>query len=78
MAVIEISLKVNGYDVLRARRRADTMRRAGVNAIPMVIGEEWATPASKLLAEQNAVEWMLKGDISPGVGAFRRMSGKLD
>ncbi len=77
VAVIEISLKVNGYDVLRARQRADTLRRAGVNAIPMVIGEEWATPESKLLAEQNAVEWMLKGDISPGFVASHRMPSRL-
>jgi hypothetical protein len=48
--------------------------RAGVDAIPMVIGEEWATPESRMLAEQNAVEWMLKGDLSPGFIAFRRMT----
>jgi len=74
VAVVEISLKVNGRDVLRACQRANVLRRAGVNAVPMVIGEEWATPDSKLLAEQNAVEWMLKGDISPGFIAFRRLS----
>ncbi|GBC93885.1 hypothetical protein HRbin15_02387 [bacterium HR15] len=74
VAVVEISLKVDGRDVLRARQRADTLRRAGVNALPMVIGEEWATPDSKLLADQNAVEWMLKGDVSPGFIAFRRLT----
>ncbi len=76
VAVIEISLKVNGYDVLRVRRRADILRRAGVNAIPMVIGEEWATPESKMLTEQNAVEWLIKGDLSLGYIAFRRMRGE--
>ncbi len=76
VAVLEISLKVNGYDVVRARRRADILRRAGVNAIPMVIGEEWASPESKMLAEQNAVEWLIKGDLSPGYIAFRRMRGE--
>jgi hypothetical protein len=74
VAVIEVSLKVNGLDVMRARQRADVLRRAGVDAIPMVIGEEWATPESRMLAEQNAVEWMLKGDLSPGFIAFRRMT----
>ncbi len=73
VAVIEISLKVDGRDVLRARQRADTLRQAGVDAIPLVIGEEWATPDSRLLAEQNGVEWMLKGDLSAGMIEFRRL-----
>ncbi len=73
VAVIEISLKVDGRDVMRARQRADTLRQAGVDAIPLVIGEEWATPDSRLLAEQNGVEWMLKGDLSAGIIEFRQL-----
>jgi uncharacterized protein YrzB (UPF0473 family) len=38
VAVVEISLKVNGDDVERARLRADTLRQAGLDAIPFVIG----------------------------------------
>ena len=44
IAVVEISIKVNGDDVERARLRADTLRQAGLDAIPFVIGAEWAHP----------------------------------
>ncbi len=72
VAVVEVALKVNRRDVLRARQRADTLRRAGVDAIPVVIGEVWATATTKRLAEQNSVEWILKGEISRGVIEFRQ------
>ncbi len=73
VAVIEVSLKVNGLDVLRARQRAETLRRAGVNAMPVVIGEEWAHPESRQLAQQEGVEWMVAKEISPGLIEFRRI-----
>ncbi len=73
VAVVEVALKVNRRDVLRARQRADTLRRAGVDAIPIVIGEAWATATTKRLAEQNSVEWMLKGEVSRGVIEFRQL-----
>jgi hypothetical protein len=44
VAVVEISLKVNGDDVERARLRADTLRQAGLDAIPFVIGLRVGAP----------------------------------
>ncbi|MCS7190278.1 MAG: hypothetical protein NZ843_01605, partial [Fimbriimonadales bacterium] len=73
VAVIEISLKVNGRDVQRARARADVLRRAGVNATPMVIGSEWAHPDSRRLAEEEQVEWKVGDDLSPGFIDFRKL-----
>lgn len=73
VAVAEISLKVNGTDVLRAKRRAETLRKAGVNAIPVVIGKEWAHPETPALAQQEGVEWVVEGKYSEGLIAFRRL-----
>ncbi|MFN4034290.1 MAG: hypothetical protein ACK4ME_11865, partial [Fimbriimonadales bacterium] len=42
VAVVEASLKVNGEDIRRAWLRAETLREAGVDAVPCVIGDEWA------------------------------------
>ncbi|MCX7924780.1 MAG: hypothetical protein N2554_03095, partial [Fimbriimonadales bacterium] len=41
VVVAEISLKIDRLDVLRAKRRAQLLSQAGVNAIPVVIGNEW-------------------------------------
>ncbi len=38
--VVEVSLKVDSEDVNRARQRAETLRRVGIDATPVVIGEE--------------------------------------
>jgi predicted nucleic acid-binding Zn-ribbon protein len=72
VVVAEISLKVNGLDVLRAKRRAETLRQAGVNVIPVVIGNEWAHPETPDLANQEGVEWAVGGAYSEGLIAFRR------
>ncbi|MCS7065364.1 MAG: hypothetical protein NZL85_03700 [Fimbriimonadales bacterium] len=73
VAVIEVSQKVDGRDVLRAKLRAETLRRAGVEAMPLVIGEEWAHPESKQLAQQEGVEWLVEKEASPGFVAFRQV-----
>ena len=44
VAVVEIGVKVSRDDVNRAKTRANTLRQAGIDAFPVVIGEEWATP----------------------------------
>jgi hypothetical protein len=44
LAVVEISLQVNGQDVARAAQQATTLRQAGAQAVAVVIGETWATP----------------------------------
>jgi len=73
VVVAEVSQKVNGQDVRRAKLRANTLREVGVQAIPVVIGEEWATPESQALAQQEGVEWMVGGGVSQGFLRFRRL-----
>lgn len=72
VVVAEISLKVNGLDVLRAKRRTEILRRAGVNALPAVIGKEWAHPETPDFANQEGVEWAVGGAYSERLIAFRR------
>ncbi|MDW8319738.1 MAG: hypothetical protein RMM08_00110 [Armatimonadota bacterium] len=71
--VVEVSQKVNGQDVRRARQRADTLREMGVNAVPVVIGEEWAAPESQAIAQQEGVDWMVGGGLSQGFLQFRQL-----
>jgi hypothetical protein len=70
VAVVEISLKVNGDDVERARERANTLRRAGLDAIPFVIGAEWAHPETPERAKQLGVEWRIGSEVSDGLREF--------
>ncbi|OYT75615.1 MAG: hypothetical protein CFK49_02270 [Armatimonadetes bacterium JP3_11] len=74
VAVVEVSLKVNGADVQRAHARAQTLREAGVDAFPLVMGNEWAHPESRDLAEQLQVAWKVGDDISQEYVEFRRMA----
>jgi hypothetical protein len=73
VAVIEVSIKVNGRDVRRAAKRAQTLRAVGVDAFPVVIGQEWATPETQLNAQQEGVEWQVGDDFSDGLIEFRRI-----
>ena len=73
VAVIEVSIKVNGRDVRRAAKRAQTLRAVGVDAFPVVIGQEWATPETQLNAQQDGVEWKVGDDFSDGLIEFRRI-----
>jgi hypothetical protein len=70
VAVVEISLKVNGDDVERARLRADTLRQAGLDAIPFVIGAEWAHPETPENARKLGVEWRIGSEVSDGLREF--------
>ena len=72
LAVVEISLQVNGQDVARAARRVATLRQAGAQALAVVIGEDWATPDSRDRALARQVEWKVGADLSEGFLAFRR------
>jgi flagellar biosynthesis GTPase FlhF len=74
VVVVEVSQKVNAQDIHRARQRANTLREVGVNATPVVIGEEWATPESQTLAQQEVVEWFVGGGVSQGFLRFRCLS----
>jgi len=71
--LVEISQKVDAQDIRRARQRANTLREVGVNVTPVVIGEEWATPESQVLAQAELVEWFVSGGSSQGVLRFRRL-----
>lgn len=70
VAVVEISIKVNGDDVERARLRADTLRQAGLDAIPFVIGAEWAHPETPENARKLGVEWRIGSEVSDGLREF--------
>ena len=72
--VVEISRQIDNYDVVRAARRAETLRRTGVQVIGMVIGEEWAGPEGREQAEARAVQWKVGSDLSEGFLAFRRLA----
>jgi hypothetical protein len=70
VAVVEISLKVNGDDVERARLRADTLRQAGLDVIPFVIGLGWAHPETPDNARKLGVEWRIGSEVSDGLREF--------
>ncbi|MFQ6032110.1 MAG: hypothetical protein ACE5K2_04235, partial [Candidatus Zixiibacteriota bacterium] len=74
VVVVEASHKVNGRDVERAVRRAGTLQSAGVNANPVVVGEDWANREVRELAKEKGVWWMIGGIPSEGFTAFRRLS----
>lgn len=74
VAVVEISIKVNGQDVERAQKRAQTLRAAGLDVTAVVVGSEWAHPETRDLAQQAGVEWRVGKDFSEGLRAFRRAS----
>ncbi|MCS6918813.1 MAG: hypothetical protein NZM28_03505 [Fimbriimonadales bacterium] len=71
-ALAEVSLKVNGSDVRRAKRRAETLRQGGVEVLPVVIGSEWAHPETHDLAQQEGVAWRISNHYSPELIEFHR------
>jgi hypothetical protein len=71
VAVVEISLQVDGYDVIRASRRAQTLRNAGIQAIGVVIGRDWAKPDAYDAAIRYRVEWLIGSEMSEGLRRFR-------
>ncbi len=73
IAVVEISVQVNGDDVARAAQRARTLRRAGVKALAIVIGEDWAVSDAQDRALARQVEWKVGSDLSEGFLTFRRL-----
>ena len=72
--VVEASIQVNGYDVQRAQKRAETLRRAGLQAVGAVTGKEWAEWDTRWLAKESGVEWKVGDDVSGGWLAFRRLA----
>jgi hypothetical protein len=71
-AVVEVSLRVDRLDVLRAARRAETLRQSGVDALGVVIGEDWIADDTEILARENDVAWKVGADVSPALITFRQ------
>lgn len=71
--VVEVGLELGVNDVRRAKARAQTLRQVGVDATPVVIGEEWGTPDSEAIAQQEGVEWYVRGGLSMGFLEFRKL-----
>ncbi|MFN4032557.1 MAG: hypothetical protein ACK4ME_02880 [Fimbriimonadales bacterium] len=74
VVVAEISLKVDKYDVLRAKRRAEPLKQAGLKVLPVVIGAEWAHPETEQIANQEGVGWRVGNLVSDSLVAFRKAS----
>jgi hypothetical protein len=72
VAVVEVSLQVDRQDVSRAERRANTLKHGGLQAIAIVIGEQWATSEAREQAQVRQVEWKIDVDLSEGFLSFRR------
>jgi len=75
--VVEVGIKVSRDNVKRAAARAELLRRAGVNATPAVIGEEWGLPDVQALAQQEGVEWFVGDGLSQGFLEFRKLPDGL-
>jgi multidrug efflux pump subunit AcrA (membrane-fusion protein) len=78
VAVVEIGVKISRDDVNRAKARANTLRQAGIDAMPVVIGIEWGAPDIEAHAQAEGVEWYVRGGLSAGFLEFRRLPDGLD
>ena len=70
--VAEISVKVDEYDISRAKARAETLKLAGVEVLPVVIGSAWAYEDTRDEAQVAGVEWRVGKEFSQGLIDFRR------
>lgn len=75
--VVEISIQVRDEEVRRALWRAETLRKAGVDAMPVVVGDSWMDLETEVLAEELGVEWLIRGESSEKLTAFRRLPHDL-
>ncbi|MBI3972584.1 MAG: hypothetical protein HY332_15005 [Chloroflexi bacterium] len=73
VALVEVSWVVDEYDVQRAYQRAETLRRAGVTVLPVVIGDSWANGEVRALAVAYRMGWRVGGDLSDAYIDFRRL-----
>jgi hypothetical protein len=71
--VVEVSVKVDRDDVDRAYARATTPRGAGIDAVPVVIGDKWTSDKVRTRAEMRGVEWYVGKTLSEGFIALRRI-----
>jgi diadenosine tetraphosphatase ApaH/serine/threonine PP2A family protein phosphatase len=71
--VVEVSVKVDRDDVDCAFARANTLRGAGIDAVPVVIGDRWTSDKVRTRAEMRGVEWYVGKTLSEGFIALRRI-----
>jgi len=71
--VVEASIHVDRRDVQRAALRAEVLRRVGLQARGMVVGEGWFGPSVREQAQALGIEWKVGDDYSEGWIAFRRL-----
>ena len=76
LAVVEVSLQIDGDDINRVTQRTNTLRRGGIQARAIVIGEDWATLDTQERARALKVDWKVGDDLSSGFLAFRRLALK--
>jgi hypothetical protein len=72
VAVVEVSAQVDRWDVERASRRAAALKQAGIAALPVVIGQGWASSEAAAEAAGQSVEWRVGTEASGGYLDFRR------
>ena len=77
VALVEISWVVDEHDVLRASKRAATLRRAGTDALPVVLGNAWAAGEVRWVAGVEQVAWRVGTDVSDSYVAYRRLPDPL-
>lgn len=70
--VVEISVKVDDHDISRAKARAETLKLAGVEVMPVVIGSAWAYDDARDEALKAGVEWRVGKEYSQGLIEYRR------
>jgi BMFP domain-containing protein YqiC len=70
--VVEISVKVDDYDISRAKACAETLKLAGVEVMPVVIGSAWAYDDARAEALKAGVEWRVGKEYSQGLIEYRR------
>jgi BMFP domain-containing protein YqiC len=70
--IAEISVKVDDYDISRAKARAETLKLAGVEVMPVVIGSAWAYDDARAEALKAGVEWRVGKEYSQGLIEYRR------
>lgn len=72
IAVVEVSRQVDRSDVDRADRRAESLRSAGLPALAVAIGRDWASEEAERAAHERNIEWRVAEDASAGYLEFRR------
>lgn len=70
--VVEISVKVDDHDISRAKARAETLKLAGVEVMPVVIGSAWAYDDARDEALKAGVEWRVGKEYSQGLIEYCR------